>query len=104
VHLRDLIEELLSSHITCTENFKWTKQLRYYFNVSTKDVFLLQCFATLSLSYEYLGNCSRLVITNLTDRCYLTMTGALSLCMGGNPNGPAGTGKTETIKDISKSL
>ena len=115
VHQRDVMSDLLSLYnakkLKSANDFEWQKQARFYWRPDQKDLIQGDGAMVVSVTdvdfayqYEYVGVRGRLCITPLTDRCYITLAQALGMCYGGAPAGPAGTGKTETVKDMGRAL
>ncbi|RLN86351.1 hypothetical protein BBJ28_00004571 [Nothophytophthora sp. Chile5] len=117
VHQRDCFLDLCKLYkekkLSDANDFEWLKQARFYWRVggqgASDAVGPDACLISISdvefkYNFEYLGCKERLVITPLTDRAYITLSQALGMHLGGAPAGPAGTGKTETVKDLGRSL
>jgi len=100
-HSRDISKNLMDGQVTERTQFEWQSQLRFEWRDKENDCYINIVDAEFTYSFEYIGNGARLVITPLTDRIYVTATQALKLKMGCAPAGPAGTGKTETTKDLA---
>ncbi|EPY83258.1 dynein heavy chain 11, axonemal [Camelus ferus] len=98
------LKDFHKKQVISPQAFAWLSQLRHQWEDTQKHCLVNICDAQFQYFYEYLGNSPRLVITPLTDRCYITLTQSLHLTMSGAPAGPAGTGKTETTKDLGRAL
>lgn len=103
IHNVDVVEGLIKEQVRSLTEWHWQKQLRFYLRQNGRVV-VAMCDAEFDYSYEYQGNASKLVHTPLTDKCYLVLTQGMHLGYGGNPYGPAGTGKTESVKALGQAL
>ncbi|TNJ26993.1 Dynein heavy chain [Giardia muris] len=117
VHNRDVTTKIFRSFFgkgtgSVDYSFIWESELKFIYKLienpraPTDDscLYTRQVNAEIPYAYEYLGIGTRLTVTPLTERCYLTLTSAIVSFYGGAPQGPAGTGKTETTKDLAKAL
>ncbi|CBZ51589.1 Dynein heavy chain family protein, related [Neospora caninum Liverpool] len=105
LHNRDVVAELIDSAADSCSSFAWTQQLRHYWLEEPDACIVVQMAAQFNYGNEYLGAPARLVITPLTDRCWLTITSCLKLLrLSGSVAGPAGAGKTETVKELARML
>eukprot|EP00051_Salpingoeca_urceolata_P022687 m.374324 g.374324 ORF g.374324 m.374324 type:complete len:4620 (-) comp20005_c1_seq6:68-13927(-) len=108
VHQRDVTAQLAAAGISSPQDFLWLQQMRFYFDPDKTNAMekltIIMADATFFYGFEYLGLVDKLVQTPLTDRCYLTLTQALQAKQGAAPFGPAGTGKTESVKQLGAQL
>ncbi|KAG8867814.1 hypothetical protein FRC20_004812 [Serendipita sp. 405] len=108
VHQRDVTRTLVTESVGNSKDFRWLYQMRFYLDTNIKNpleqLTIRVANADFPYGWEYLGVPDRLVQTPLTDRCYLTLTQALDAQLGGAPFGPAGTGKTESVKALGVQL
>ncbi|XP_067125111.1 dynein axonemal heavy chain 6 isoform X2 [Centruroides vittatus] len=102
IYGRDVVTSMVKKKIVDINSFEWIKQLRYYWDKESDSCIIRMSNCEYVYGYEYLGASPRLVITPLTDRCFLCLMGALQLKLCAAVVGPAGTGKTETVKDLAK--
>ncbi|KAG5519734.1 hypothetical protein PMAC_000007 [Pneumocystis sp. 'macacae'] len=105
VYQRSIINILLEENIS-SKKFKWEYQMRFNFKDKSNIKSLQVLIGNISFDYgfEYLGIPDKLVQTSLNDKCFLTLTQALKQRLGGSPFGPAGTGKTESVKALGAHL
>ncbi|XP_050362992.1 cytoplasmic dynein 2 heavy chain 1 [Nymphalis io] len=95
-----VVQNLIENNVVTTGDWLWQKQLRFYLQDNT-EVVAKMGLAQISYSYEYLGvNTGQFVRTDTTDESFLILTQSLHLGLVGNPIGPAGTGKTESVKAL----
>lgn len=108
IHQRDVVTQLIDTGVNSVDDFSWQSQLRYYYDEDIENPTLrltvIQAKAEFKYGFEYLGMPDRLVSTPLVDKCFLAMTQALDQRLGGSPFGPAGTGKTESVKALGHNL
>jgi dynein heavy chain len=114
VHQRDVFADLVKlfkeRKLSDANDFEWLKQCRFAWVPNATDIHgtgacvISICDVEYRYTHEYLGCKERLVVTPLTDRCFIALSQAMGMCLGGAPAGPAGTGKTETVKDLGRAI
>ena len=103
IHNIEVVESLIQKAVGSQNDWEWHRQLKFFMG-KNKKCLIQMCEAQFNYTYEYQGNAPKLVHTPLTDKCYLTLTQGMMMGYGGNPYGPAGTGKTESVKALGQAF
>ncbi|KII67376.1 Cytoplasmic dynein 1 heavy chain 1 [Thelohanellus kitauei] len=106
VYMRNKTRHISRDKVTSVNNFDWLSTLRYYYSEKNFQESQETC-CVIKISdceffygFEYLGVIDYIIQTPLIDNCFLVLTQAMNMKLGGSPFGPAGTGKTESVKAL----
>ncbi|CAH1226669.1 DNAH5 [Branchiostoma lanceolatum] len=104
LYLRDTLEGLGNRKLRDVTDFEWRRNIRFYMHESGEGSGNHQlCILDGRYEYgcEFLGGRLPLAMTALTERCFLTMSQALTQLKGSAVVGGTGVGKTETVKGMA---
>ena len=132
IYHRDVLADLCKKTSVGVKSFHWKIKLRYYWNDEASDSFeavlndnveaaytdkknkhaddsdspcrLKMLSGSQRYAYEYLGELSYVIVTPLTERCYVSILQGLTYYQIPTAIGPTGSGKTETIKSLASAL
>lgn len=106
LHETSIIGDLLRSD--ANRSTEWMNQQKFYFSSESpqisRSLLIEQANSKFYYGFEYTGLVRRLVHTPLTNNIYLCVTEALNQFLGAALSGPAGTGKTETLKALGQNF
>jgi dynein heavy chain, axonemal len=122
VHARDVVQVLINHGVTSANDFIWQSQLKYNWEPgssssttplatpnssdgsSSGTLYIKLAQYSTRHNYEYTGNCTRMIVTPLTDRCYVAITTAMKYNLGSAMQGYAHCGKTETVQELARNI
>jgi dynein heavy chain len=74
MHQKETSEDLIKKKVKDPTDFEWLKQARFYWREDRDTTIISICDVDFEYSFEYLGVKERLVVTPLTDICYVTLS------------------------------
>jgi len=101
-HRIQVVKHLIQHQVENLDSWMWTSYSRTYFEDG--NAVIKQGCVCVQFGNDFIDDVSRLIITPLTVQAYHNHMGAMKHNMIMSAAGPAGTGKTETMKDLAKNL
>ncbi|XP_071818739.1 dynein axonemal heavy chain 5-like isoform X4 [Apostichopus japonicus] len=104
--LRDTLDHLAVRKLRELGDFEWRRCIRFYYQRIDgriePEIYIFE--DKQSYGNEFFGGQSSLVMTPLTERCFLTLSMCLRQLRGAAITGATGVGKTETVKGLAYTL
>lgn len=108
IHKSNTINQLIENCASSLDHFIWFSEQKFYFEGVLNDkkiaVKMKHGNYVTDYGFEYLGAIKKLAYTPLLNSTFMLLSEALDQHLGGLLLGPAGTGKTESIKALGYSV